>query len=200
MVISITPRRPLQLYILMRSAIDQHSRWFLGLFALLVSVLAIVLGTLLIQTEDELAENKKQIPIQASGSPVNQRPILASLHEASPPVKSGEMKSVTTTPALAETPYRVWEGGATEVAMEEVDQVTPDAPPFLYEINQSKVSRLDVDQQIAVQRAFEKYLVNQGGPYPIEDLNSLKERSERIKEELSAEVGPMTVHDLMQAE
>jgi hypothetical protein len=84
--------------------------------------------------------------------------------------------------------------------MEEAEPVTPDAPPFLYEINQSKVSRLDGDQQVAVQRAFEKYLATQGGAYPSGDLNSLRERSERIKEELSAEVGPMTVHDLMQAE
>jgi hypothetical protein len=87
-----------------------------------------------------------------------------------------------------------------EVAMEEIEPVTPDAPPFLYEINQSKVSRLDADQQIAVQKAFEKYLATQGGAYQPIDFNSLKDRSERIKEELSAEVGPMTVHDLMQAE
>jgi hypothetical protein len=108
-----------------------------------------------------------------------------------------ETISDTTAPSLAETPHSGVEGVVAEVAMEEAEPVTPDTPPFLYEINQLKVSRLGVEQQFAVQRAFEKYLV---AGYPSGDLNSLKERSELIKEELSAEVGPMTVHDLMQAE
>lgn len=184
----------------MHTTIARHSRWLLPLFALLASVLALVLGILLIQTEHELGESNKRISIQATGSPSNHSASLASRDESSPPVQSSESLSDTTAPSLAQTSHTGERGGVTETTMEEAELVTPDAPPFLYEINQSKVSRLDVDQQVAVQRAFEKYLVTQGGAYPSGDLNSLKERSERIKEELSAEVGPMTVHDLMQAE
>lgn len=166
----------------------------------MASVLALVLGILLIQTDHELSESNKRISIQATESPSSLRSSLAFRDESSPPVRSSGSLSDTTVPSLAQTSHRGDEGGVTEVAIEEVEPVIPDAPPFLYEINQSKVSRLDEDQQVAVQRAFEKYLVTQGGAYPSGDLNSLKERSERIKEELSAEVGPMTVHDLMQAE
>jgi len=87
-----------------------------------------------------------------------------------------------------------------EGTSEENDETTPDTPPFLYEINRAKVSLLDIDQQVAVQKAFERYVASQGNAYQAGDLASLKKAAERIKEELSAEIGPMSVHDLMQAE
>jgi hypothetical protein len=180
----------------MHFTIAQHSRWILPLLGLMASVLALLLGILLIQSEHELGESTKINAHQLTGSAFKERSSLAR-HELSFPAKNGATISETTSPSLAETHHEGDEGVVTEVAIEEVEPVTPDAPPFVYEINQSKVSRLDVDQQIAVQKAFEKYLV---AGYQSGDLNSLRERSEQIKEELSAEVGPMTVHDLMQAE
>jgi len=179
----------------MHFTIAQHSRWILPLLGLMASVLALLLGILLIQSEHELGESTKINAHQPSGSASKLRSSL-SRHELSFPAKNGATISETTSPSLAETHHEGDKEVVTELAIEEAEPVTA-APPFVYEINQSKVSRLDVDQQIAVQKAFEKYLV---AGYQSGDLNSLRERSEQIKEDLSAEVGPMTVHDLMQAE
>ena len=85
---------------------------------------------------------------------------------------------------------------------EMIEESTPDPvpPPFLYEINRTKVTALNVDQQVAVHKAFEKYLADPEILSPAADPDKLREISERIREELSTEIGPMTVHDLMQSQ
>ncbi|MCX8493112.1 MAG: hypothetical protein ORN23_02645 [Chthoniobacterales bacterium] len=83
----------------------------------------------------------------------------------------------------------------------EASEDAPDiAPPFLYEIKPSKMALLDQDQQLAVQKAFESYLAFQQAGGGNTDLRVLKESSEKLKEQLAAEIGPIAVHDLMQGE
>lgn len=184
----------------MHFTIAQHSRWLLPLLVLLFLFFALVLGILLIQSEHELAESTKLNSNQLIGSAYNQRSPLASHYELSSPVKSGATRPDTTSPSLAGTHHEGDEGVVTEVAMEEAGPVTPDAPPFLYEINQAKFARLDTIEQISVQKAFEAYLALHQGGTSVPDINSLKADTERIKDQLASEIGSMAVHDLMQAE
>lgn len=88
---------------------------------------------------------------------------------------------------------------AGPVVLEESAQVLV-PPPFLYEINRTKFALLDIDQQLSVQKAFESYLALHQGGKGVPDINSLNEESERIKDQLESEIGPLTVHDLIQGE
>jgi hypothetical protein len=97
----------------------------------------------------------------------------------------------------SEAPLQV---SASDPVVEASEEVPDTAPPFLYEIKPSKMALLDQDQQLAVQKAFESYLALQQAGGGNTDLGVLKESSEKLKEQLAAEIGPIAVHDLMQGE
>lgn len=171
-----------------------HWRWLLALLACSV---ALLLGLLLIQAQDE--SNESLVP--ASLSRADHGSTAAPLQHSQPSSKrvAPLIHPAMPTPLSLVTPS-VAESVLDKETSKEDEGTIPDAPPFFYEINLSKVSRLDIDQQVAVQKAFERYITSQGDAYKAGDLTSLREASERIKEELSAEIGPMSVHDMMQAE
>lgn len=107
--------------------------------------------------------------------------------------------STTQLPAKEGTGLSV-PAESSDLVVESSEEVLDTAPPFLYEIKSTKLALLDSDQQLAVQKTFESYLAFQQAGGGNADFRYLKESSERLKEQLAAEIGPMSVHDLMQGE